>query len=390
MKITQISIGRFHHFHLARQLERHGLLEAIFTGYPRFKLRDEHGIPPEKINCFPWLQTPYMARGRFGLAGWRWLDREWPWWAHETLDRYAASHLAEGTTVVALSGSGLRAGREAQSRGGVYVCDRGSSHIRYQDQLLREEYRRWGLEFAGIDPRIICKEMAEYEAADRVTVPSEFVRRSFIEHGVPETKVMKISYGANLSRFSQAGAPSKDSFVVLFVGQISFRKGFPDLLQAFAKLRHPRKKLVVIGAMQEEMRSILNCRSFSMEQVEFLGSVPNAELKKQYSTAHVFVLPSIEEGLAMVQGEALACGCPVIASTNTGGSDLFSDGVEGFIVPIRSPEAIAEKLQLLADDPDLRERMSEKALARVKAIGGWDRYGDGYVAMLRDLAGDEL
>ena len=67
------------------------------------------------------------------------------------------------------------------------------------------------------------------------------------------------------------------------------------------------------------------------------------------SSSHVLVLPSVEEGLALVQAQAMACGCPLISSTNTGGEDLFSDGVEGFLVPIRSPEAIAERLQQLAD-----------------------------------------
>jgi len=65
-----------------------------------------------------------------------------------------------------------------------------------------------------------------------------------------------------------------------------------------------------------------------------------------------------------VQGQALACGCPVLASTNTGGEDLFTDGVEGFIVPVRDVEALTEKMQLLADDPALQARMSEAALRR--------------------------
>src|ERR1039458_6857449 len=189
--VTQICIGRFHHFHLARQLERHGLLETIWTGYPRFKLKDEPGIPAEKILCFPWLQAPYMARYRFGLDGWKWLDREWTWLAHETLDRHAAKKLQHPSIVVALSGSGLHAGRKAQSAEGRFVCDRGSSHIRYQDRILKEEYKRWGLVFQGVDPRMISKEVAEYEQADAVTVPSELVSQSFLTEGVPAGKVVK-------------------------------------------------------------------------------------------------------------------------------------------------------------------------------------------------------
>jgi len=103
------------------------------------------------------------------------------------------------------------------------------------------------------------------------------------------------------------------------------------------------------------------------------------------SSSHVMVLPSVEEGLALVQAQAMACGCPLISSTNTGGEDLFTDGVEGFVVPIRSPEAIAARLQQLADDPALRQRMSEAALARVRQIGGWHQYGEAWAKLLREL-----
>jgi glycosyltransferase involved in cell wall biosynthesis len=78
----------------------------------------------------------------------------------------------------------------------------------------------------------------------------------------------------------------------------------------------------------------------------------------------------------MVQAEAMACGLPVIATTNTGAQDLFTDGVEGFIVPIRNPEAIREKVLLLYQNPELRHEMSKAALRRVTEIGGWRDYGD--------------
>jgi glycosyltransferase involved in cell wall biosynthesis len=105
------------------------------------------------------------------------------------------------------------------------------------------------------------------------------------------------------------------------------------------------------------------------------------------SRSHVLVLPSVEEGLALVQGEAMACGCPVIATTATGCEDLFSDGVEGFIVPDRDTAALADRMQQLADDPALRESMSAAALERVKSLGGWDTFGARWDALLHNLTG---
>ncbi len=383
MKVTQISIGRFHHFHLARQLEKHNLLEAIYTGYPRFKLNDEKGIPVEKIKTYPWLQAPFMMFELIGLEQFNWLAREWSWHATETLDRFVARHIKENSILVALSGSGLRAGKVAQKKGGKYICDRGSSHIRFQNEVLKDEYARWRIPFREIDPRSIKKEEAEYEVADRITVPSEFVRKSFLSKGVPAEKIVKVVYGARLDRFNKKGEPDKSKFIVLWVGGVSLRKGFMYLLDAFHQLRHPNKELRVVGPVSPEIKSLFN-RGL-LEGVKFLGAVSNVKLAEIYSCATVFVLPSLEEGLAMVQGEALACGCPIIGSTNSGAEDLITHGKEGFIVPIRSSEAILERLQQLIDDDSLRETMSDAALKCVHQIGGWDSYGNNYVNLVKSL-----
>lgn len=384
MNVTQISIGRFHHFHLARQLEKHNLLEAIYTGYPRFKLKDEAGIPPEKIKTFPWLQAPFMmTRGRMGLDKWDWLNKQWAYLAQESLDRYVAGRIKENTILVALSGSGRTAGKTTKAKGGKYICDRGSSHIRFQNDVLKEEYGRWKLPYEGIDPRGIGKEEEEYELADRITVPSEFVRKSFLSKGVPAEKITKVIYGARLDRFAKRGEPDKNKFIVLWVGSVDLRKGFMYLLNAFQQLKHPNKELRVVGIVSAEIKQLMGSRL--LDQVKFLGMVPNVKLSELYSTANVFALPSLEEGLAMVQGEALACGCPIIGSPNSGAEDLIIHGNEGFIVPIRSSEAIVEKFQQLIDEPFLRQKMSEAALKRVLQLGGWDTYGNNYVNVIKSL-----
>lgn len=373
IKVTIICIGRFHLFDLARELAKRGMLERIFTGYPSWKLRDE-GIPRSLVSTFPWFQTPYMAMGKWGLLGEGRFKRDLAWCALETLDRHAAAHLPVSDVLFALSGSGLRCGGAVQNRGGRFVCDRGSSHIRFQDMILREEFARWGERFLGVDPRGVAKEEAEYEACDVVTVPSAFAFRSFVKMGVPESKLRKVPYGVNLRRFSRVTEPARDGFDVLFVGQISLRKGIPYLLEAFSRFSHPHKRLILVGSMCPEAERYLRGRRLP-DGVEFRGHIPQPELKYIMSRSHVMVLPSVEEGLALVQAQAMACGCPVVATPHTGAEDLFTDGVEGFIVPIRDPAAIAEKLRMLADSPDLRQRMGEAALDRVNRLGGWDDYG---------------
>ncbi len=270
-----------------------------------------------------------------------------------------------------------------QQRGGRCICDRGSSHQRYQEQLLTEEYRRWGVDRRVSDPRDTAREEAIYDMADCITVPSTFALESFVEMGVPRDKLRRIPYGVQLDRFRPVLAPPVDSLQIVFVGGVSLRKGFPYLLQAFARVRHPRKRLRVIGAVQNEMRPIL--ANLPNDNVEFLGSLAQSELPGVLSSSHLLALPSVEEGLALVQGQAMACGCPVLASTNTGAADLFTDGQEGFIVPVRDVDALTARMQEVADDPLLQERLRSAALARVRQLGGWQDYGRQWEHLLLQL-----
>ena len=379
--VTLIALGRFHHFHLARQLEPRGRLGAIWSGYPRFKLRDEHGIPAEKIHTFPWLYVPARVLSRVPILGRSdFLAREMHWRAVEAIDSRVASTVKEQSILVSLSSGGLRSGRQAQALGGKYICDRASTHIRFQNAILKDEYRRWKLDYEDTDRRVIAKEEAEYEAADQITVPSQFCCDSFLAHGVPASKVNVIPYGGRLDRFSRVAEPKPDEFTILFVGGVSVRKGVPYLLEAFARVSHPRKRLKIIGQIQPDMQGLL--RQLPIGGVEFLGVVSNVDLPTHYSTADVMVLPSLEEGLAYVMAEAMACGCPVIASENTGAKNLFLDPLEGRIVPVRSIDALVDALEALIQDRPAAKALGLRARERIQSLGGYDRYGNDWIALL--------
>jgi glycosyltransferase involved in cell wall biosynthesis len=273
-----------------------------------------------------------------------------------------------------------------QQRGGKFICDRGSTHIRYRAELIEDEHRRWGvMEGSQDDPRDLAREETIYDVADAVTVPSSYSARTYLERGIPPEKLHIFPYGVLLNRFQKVADPPTDRFEVLYVGRISLPKGFPYLLQAFANLRVPNKHLTVIGGVLPEFRSVLE--KLPKDSVTFTGTMPQVQLKEWMSRSHVMVMPSLDEGMALVQGQALACGCPIIATTNTGAEDLFTEGVEGFIVPIRDPAALTDRMQRLAEDPALQKRMSEAALARVHQLGGWQKYGDSWESLLQDLTG---
>jgi glycosyltransferase involved in cell wall biosynthesis len=383
MKLALSTIGKFHTFDLARELYARGALATIFTGYPRFKLKNE-ALPSELIKTFPWLQTPYMAfpwKSSLHHA----FVREWENLSAITFGDYVARNLPECDLYVGLSGSALPAGKKAHQREAKFICDRGSSHIRAQDYLLREEYALWNIPFVGIDPRTIAREESEYEEADCITVPSTFVYRTFVEHGVSANKLRLLPYGVNLSRFQPVDKSDSQRFDILFVGGMSLRKGVQYLVQAYQKIKHPAKSLTFVGSPSAGFIEALTARGLWPEDAIVLGHIQQAELKKVMSRSHVLVLPSLEEGLAMVMAQAMACGCPVVASNHTGAEDLITNGLEGFIVPVRDVSALTDQLQQLADEPTLRDAMGEKAVQKVQSLGGWTDYGDKAMEIYREV-----
>ena len=388
MRVVQTVFGVFHHFELARELHARGLLQQVYSTWPWARLKRE-GLPRELVRSFPWVHTPEMMLHRFGIQP-TWLMDQMSFANALSFDSWTTRqlrHVPRPDAMIAISGSSLKAGREAQARGVRFICDRGSSHQRYQERIIAEEYARWSVSRSVADPRDIIREEKIYAMADAITVPSSFAARSFLESGVAREKLHVIPYGVRLEQFRPVAEPPRGRLEVLFAGSVGLRKGVPYLLEAFAAVQHPSKRLRIAGALNPDLKSVL--ARLPQQHVEMLGPVTQARLAELMSSSHLLVLPSIEEGLALVQGQALACGCPVLASTNTGGEDLFSDGVEGFIVPIRDVDALRDRMQRIADDPTLQQQMRAAALARVSSIGGWSDYGDRWEALLRDQTGQQ-
>jgi starch synthase len=383
MQVVQATFGVFHHFELAQQLLQRGHLRQIYSTWPWLRLKRE-GVPRRYVSTFPWIQTPDYLLDRY-----RWYPQPISLWMKRVnpfaFDDYMRLVVPECDAFIGLSGAGPKTGGKVQQRGGKYIVDRGSTHKRFQDEIIAAEFARWGVPFVHEEERIIVREEESYAQADAISVPSQVAKRSFIAQGVAADKVQVIPYGVRLERFNKTGEPPTDSFEVLFAGQVGLRKGIPYLLQAFARLHHPNKRLTVVGAVQEHIRPLLE--RLPMENVTFLGSIPQSRLIDRMSRSHVMVLPSVEEGLALVQAQSMACECPVIATYATGSEDLYTDGVEGFIVEDRDVDALADRMQAMADDPALRPRLAAAGRVRVASIGGWDAYGDKWERVLQRLTG---
>jgi glycosyltransferase involved in cell wall biosynthesis len=385
MKIAILTIGRFHCFDMASQLEANNVLGGVFTGYPRFKLKNED-VPPEKIHSIWQARTLAMVLARPPLRGLtRPIQARLNDKARDDIDRYAERHLGDCNGLISLS-VGLASGVAMKRRGGFWVCDRGSAHVLFQDQILREEAEIVGVTPRPISSRNLERQLFEYANSDAIFIPSLFAERTFLQLGVPAKKVKLAPYGVNTVAFSP-GEAKTEKFTVLYAGQISYQKGFHYLLKAWRQWAPKGAELRVAGmAPDETMPALVSWAGGMPDGVTLLGHLNRTDLAREMSRAHALVLPSVQDGFGLVMAQAMACGTPVIATHNTGAETLYRNGVEGLIGPIRSPEFLIEALDRLASDSDLAHTMGQAALERARTFGGTEAYGRRIMALLREIA----
>jgi glycosyltransferase involved in cell wall biosynthesis len=292
--------------------------------------------------------------------------------------------LAPPSLVVAFTTFGLATLRTMHKMEVPTVTECGSCHVEFRRRLRREERDRVGLPVENSSHRraALARELAEYEAADHIAVPSAVAARSFIDNGVPAAKLLEIPYGVDISAFHPNLPARHDRFSVLVVGNLSIEKGTHHVVEALEQLSGRRIELICAGAMDPWMhRRLQNSRNVIWR---FAGRLSPAELAREYRRASVLCLPSLHEGMSLTVLEALASGLPVIISENTGYSTIIKDGREGFVVPIRDPSTIAACIAQLQDDEDLRREMAVHA-RRLAEGYSWAAYGDRLDRVYRPL-----
>lgn len=290
-----------------------------------------------------------------------------------------AGQCARGADVVVASyGTGRYAFETVQRAGGRAVLSYPIAHNAFQQRLYAEEAALQP-EFAAALPRIdlLPREYSERldiecALADRILVGSRFVRDSFAATGHDSHKIAVTPYGVDIERFAPRSTPrGAGVFRVLFVGQIGQRKGMSYLLQGYELFRRPDCELHLVGDYVSGHEVYGRYRHL----YRHTPNVPQAHLPALLHEADVFLFPTLIEGMPLVVLEAMACGLPVITTTH-GPGDIVRDGVDGFLIPVRDPQAIAQRLEQLYRDRDLRELMGKNAREQASRHT-WEAYARG-------------
>jgi glycosyltransferase involved in cell wall biosynthesis len=354
---------------------RNQLARRVFSDAPR-----------ERVKCVPWREsirlgvrsTPlesFLCSGEraFSVIG-----------MYRAFDARVARRLREidVDAVYAYEGGALQTFRQAKRQGITTLYDLPSGYWYWERDLLREEEAR-NPEMAPVLPKLSDSEKhmrekdEEVALADFILVASQHVRRT-LAGVVPNEKILVVPYGAPpvRNRPEVATGPRRP-LQVLFAGALHQRKGIGYLLKAIEFLGSD-VELTLIG-QRFAPNALVDA---ACKRWRWFETVPHSQVLDVMMQSDVLVLPSISEAFGLVVTEALACGLPVIVTPNVGACDLVCDGRDGFVVPICSAEAIAERLNRLNRDRDLLAQMSHNAQATA-ARRPWDIYRETWVDNLR-------
>jgi glycosyltransferase involved in cell wall biosynthesis len=364
-------------------------------GLRREWLRRSFDIAPAKVLTHPARE---LARMLASKAGWTGAVRHETGFASpdavfQDFDRFVAGRLPalvreHGLTAVyAYEDSALHTFRAAKAQGLKCIYDLPIAYWETGRRLMQEEAERlpeWVATLGGgvtDSPPKLARKTEELELADMVVAPSGFVLDSLPASATRQRRVLA-PFGSPASSFEpRFEAPDASRPLrVLFVGSMGQRKGLADLFAAMRLLARRNIELVVLGSLQESPE-------FYRRQYEGFRHEkgrPHAQVLELMRSCDVFCLPSIVEGRALVTQEAMSQGLPIIITANTGGEDLVIEGETGFLVPIRSPEKIAEKIAWF--DDHRRELPAMKAAAmRHAARYTWAHYGELVTTAIREL-----
>ena len=273
----------------------------------------------------------------------------------------------------------LASGRAARRQGTRFVLDRACPHVDAQQALIRTECERLGVRYQAEPSWFRDRQLAEYDEADIILVPSTYSRATFptalqsktlvapLFGRVPMTQVMTSANTTSVTSKNTSGGSSAP-FNFGTVGGQPLRKGFLYLLQAWKQLQLPNARLLLRTDAPLDRSPALRGLLHELPNVEIVRYVD--DMSDFYRRCDAFVFPTIDDGFGMALLEAMAHGLPAITTTHCGAAELFTPDKDLFVVPAQDAEQLAGAMQRLYSSGETRACLRANALDSLRRIEG--------------------
>jgi starch synthase len=351
MRINIAASHRFHLLDLARELEILGH-EVCFYSYVPTNRAIQFGLKKKTSYSMFYIMLPFLALVKIS-KGSSWSIKL----INSALDLYLSLFMKPCDVYIALGTVYKNSFLTAKKRfGAITILEWGSKHIEQQQQILAK--------IPGLvqqDIYFTKRSVEGYAIADYIAIASDHVNQSFIKRGFLKNKLIQNPYGVDLSMFQATELSQEITYDVIMVGGWSYRKGCDLLIEYFKKS----------GLNFLHVGPIVDLSFPIQDNMTHIDAVDQKKLIEYYKQAKIFVLVSREEGLAMVQSQALVCGLPIVCSKDTGGRDLkFFLEDKKWIIEMK--DFTIDELSLCIDE----------ALTLARTQSGLRSYSDNVVDML--------
>lgn len=377
-------LGAREHYAIPRALHNQNKLAALCTdlwcapggatlenglgalGAQAVKGRYHAGLADAAVRSFPaWsLMSRFRGSGTTPYDNFRAIGESFS----KLVARELSNHQPQSHIFFSYDTTFLEAAQAAKERGCKTVVGQMDPG-KVEFDIVAEEYRKspeWVDGDFEVSEEYNERRLREWELADAVVVNSEWSRDALVKQGVPEKKIVVIplcyelpaSHSSDKSE-QKADAPLK----VLWLGQVNLRKGIRYLVEAAHKLSGKPVEFHVCGPLHIKESALRHAPG----NMQFHGKVERTQVQRFYHEADVFVLPTLSDGFAITQLEAMAHGLPVIATDRCG--SVVTDGEDGLLIPAGDSEALVEAIQRLLDEPETRHAMSNAARKTVTQFG---------------------
>lgn len=366
LKINIVSPGRFHVCDLARELNKNGWDVRFYSFVPTHRTK-KFGLPAKCNKTVLPFVLPFLFLQKY-------IKKEWARQLRIYMqDVITGIYMRRCDVLIAMSGDFVHTVENAKKHGTTIILERGSKHILEQKRVLESIPSLKGSK--PVPDANVRRELQDYKNADYIAVASKHVYESFVKQCFDTSKLFVNPYGVDLSMFHPMDNVKKE-YDVIMVGGWSYRKGC-DLIEA--AVRNTNYRFLHVGG-------IVDLPFPKGEQFTHIPPVDQKELVKYYNKAKVFLLPSREEGLAMVQAQAIACNLPLVGSKDSGAEDLQAMVQQPqFITIIKDYSADAvmeavdealEKYKLLGNEPYVGDAVANLT---------WTSYGKRYSDFLHKI-----
>ena len=373
---------------LAEALVANGMLERGLRLFPVPEVFESRGgslVSVKKYSRFSFLS-------RLLWAGWRRLPGTrrsllpivaTTWFA----DRLISQWIPRSTIFHGLNGNALRSLTIAKRLGAITVLESPMMHPRRWQEEVLQECDRFGVhqrDCGTLLPLPLIQRLErEFRLTDRVVVPSSTAHDSFQDEGVLNVDVILPGVDEKLFRPADPGQRS-NNFRVCYTGRVELAKGVIYLLKAWKRLHLRDAELLLLGEVRPELEQAL--REYADPSIIYAGFLPREQVAKLLRTSSLFVFPSLHEGLALAILEAMASGLPVVATEVSGARDCITEGINGFLVPPRHEDEMADRIMWAHQNRDTLACMGMSARAEVEKMFTLRHYEGRMIEYYRSLA----